>query len=133
MMTGTNEDASWPMAGVDRRRHPRKYISGVGHLLAAGLPPMEVHTQDISVGGVGVIAPRSLPYEALCKVRFALPRESYGMEFVIAPARVAHCVLSGREYGFVLGLEFHNLPEDVAAVINRYMSVKGAILSFGNG
>jgi c-di-GMP-binding flagellar brake protein YcgR len=132
MMTGTTEDASWPMAGMDRRRYPRKYISGTGHLLVAGQPPVEVHTQDISLGGVGVIAPRSLPFEALCKVRFALPKESYGMEFVTAPVRVAHCVLCGREYGFVLGLEFYNLPEDVAAVINRYMSVKGAVLGMGN-
>lgn len=131
-MSGNTEEASWPMAGLDRRRFPRKFISGTGHLLVPGQPPMEVHTQDISLGGVGVISPRPLPHETVCSVRFALSRESYGMDFITVPVRVAHCVLSGREYGFLLGLEYHQLPADVEEIINRYMSVKGKPLGMGN-
>lgn len=131
-MSGSPDETTWPMAGLDRRRFPRKFISGTGHLMIPGQPPIEVHTQDISLGGVGVIAPRAIPYETVCSLRFALSRETYGMDFVTAPMRVAHCVLSGKEYGFLLGLEYHQLPGDVEAIVNRYMSVKGKTLGMSS-
>ncbi len=126
------EDASWPAAGMDRRRFPRKFISGTGHLLVPGQPPIEVHTQDISLGGVGVIAPRPFPHETPCRLRFALSRESYGMDFITVPVRVVHCVLSGREYGYILGLEYHNMTGSVEEVVKKYMSAKGGALVIGD-
>lgn len=131
-MSGNNEETGWPVASLDQRRFPRKFISGTGHLLIPGHPPMEVHTQDVSLGGVGVIAPRAVPYETVCSVRFALSRDTHGMDVVTAPVRVAHCVLSGREYGFMLGLEYHHLPADVSDIINRYMAAKGRTLGAVN-
>lgn len=127
-MSGNSEETTWPAAGLDRRRFPRKFISGSAHLLFPGQPPMEVHTQDVSLGGVGVISPRAMALNTACSLRFALFREGFGMDFLTAPVTVAYCVLSGREYGFLLGLEYRDLPANVVDIVKQYMLSKSGSL-----
>jgi c-di-GMP-binding flagellar brake protein YcgR len=132
-MSGSNDASGWSMFGGDRRRHPRKFLSGTAYLLLPNQTPVEVHALDISSGGLGVVAPMSLPHERYCEIRFTLAREPYGLDQLTTPVQVVHCVLSGREHGFLLGLEFVDLPEKATAVINRYMNAKSTMMGLGDG
>jgi c-di-GMP-binding flagellar brake protein YcgR len=123
----------WKVFGGDRRRFPRKFLSGTAHLLLPDRAPVEVHALDISVGGMGIVAPTNLTYEFRCEIRFTLAREPFGIDVVTAPVQVVHCVLSGREHGFLIGLQFFNLPDNVAAVIGRFMGTKNTTLDLGSG
>jgi c-di-GMP-binding flagellar brake protein YcgR len=115
-------DSAWLGAGPERRQYPRRFLSGAAYLFLPDKPPFEVHTLDISTGGVGIVSPMALPYEQRAELRFTLTRESPGLDLVVAPVRVAYCVLSGRQHGFLVGLQFSKLPEATAAVIARYMA-----------
>jgi hypothetical protein len=119
---------SWAALDQDRRLYPRKFLSGTGFLVVPGRPTFEIHTLDISMGGMGVVSPWNLPYDLLCEIHFTLAREPAGVDILAAPARVAHSILSGRENGFLVGLQFVNLSPNTAATISRFMAVQSPII-----
>ncbi|WP_157263589.1 PilZ domain-containing protein [Azohydromonas aeria] len=119
-MSGLIESAGWNSAR-ERREHPRKFLSGTAHVLVPGRAPIEVHTLDISIGGLGIVSPTNLPYEWIGQIRFTLTREPYGVDTVVAPVQVVHSVLSGRQRGFMVGMRFVDLPPDIEGIIQRYM------------
>lgn len=115
-------DTAWLAAGPERRQYPRRFLSGTGFLYLPGRPPIEVHTLDLSVGGVGIVSPNALAFDQCAELRLTLTRETPGLDALSLPVRVAYCVLSGRQHGFLVGLQFLKLPEATAAVIARYMA-----------
>ncbi len=123
-----SNEPNWASLDQDRRLYPRKFLSGTGFLLVPGRPPFEIHTLDISMGGMGIVSPLNLPYDLLCEIHFTLAREPAGVDILSAPARVAHSILSGREKGFMVGLQFVNLTPNTANIISRFMAVHSSIL-----
>jgi c-di-GMP-binding flagellar brake protein YcgR len=124
-------DTAWLLSGPERRQNPRRFLSGAAHLFLPNKPPLEVHTLDISSGGVGIVSPVALPFEQRAELRFTLTRETSGLDLLRTPTRVAYCVLSGRQHGFLVGLQFFRLPEPAAAAIARYMAASTVPLAEG--
>jgi c-di-GMP-binding flagellar brake protein YcgR len=81
-----------------------------------------VRTLDISVGGIGLVAPTNLPLNAVCDIKFRAPVQSDRIEMLLARGRVAYSILSGKENGFLVGLQFTDIPPASLALIKRYMN-----------
>ena len=109
-----------PQQPVTRRRFARApYVTPVRILCANGTS-LEGRSEDISVGGLLVLAPQAFGQEESVSVRFALPITGKLLE---VPA-IARWVKKARGTGAV-GLEFAALSSDQLAVIQNYVSAMG--------
>jgi serine/threonine-protein kinase len=108
-----------PPLPATRRRFPRApYVTPV-RIVARELV-LDGRSEDISAGGLLVLARRAFEQEELVKVRFALPLTGRVVE-VDATAR---WVKAARVTGAV-GLQFASLPAEAHEVIDRYVSMMG--------
>ena len=108
-----------PPLPATRRRFPRApYVTPVR--IVHGDTVLEGRSEDVSVGGLLVLAPQAFEQAALVKVRFALP--STGL--VIEIDATARWVKAARVNGAV-GLQFAALPADAHEVIERYVTMMG--------
>ena len=111
---------SRPEQPTSRRRFARApYVTPVRILCANGTS-LEGRSEDISVGGLLVLAAQGFGQEEGVSVRFALPITGKLLE-VSATAR---WVKKGRGPG-AIGLEFDALAPDQLAVIEHYVSAMG--------
>ena len=102
-----------------RRRFPRApYVTPVR--IYHGENVLDGRSEDVSVGGLLVLAPRAFEQAEAVKVRFALPMTGR----VIELGATARWVKAARVNGAV-GLEFAALPADAHEVIERYVAMMG--------
>jgi serine/threonine protein kinase len=102
-----------------RRRFPRApYVTPVR--IIHGETVLEGRSEDLSVGGLLVLAPQAFEQAALVRVRFALPMTGR----VIEIGATARWVKAARATGAV-GLQFSALPADAHEVIERYVTMMG--------
>ena len=102
-----------------RRRFPRApYVTPVR--IVHGDTVLEGRSEDVSVGGLLVLAPQAFEQAALVSVRFALPTTGH----VIEIAATARWVKAARATGAV-GLQFSALPADAHDVIDSYVTMMG--------
>ena len=120
-MMESNDIATWVNLGLDSRQLDRKAFRSLALLRLPSQQVIEVRTVDISVGGISVVVPWNLRQDSTCDIRVRTPLAVNGMEFLIARCRVAHTILSGREAGFMTGLEFTELPAAALDVIRQYV------------
>jgi len=103
-----------------RRRFARApYVTPIRILCANGTA-LEGRSEDISVGGLLVLAPQAFGQEESVSVRFALPITGKLLE---VPA-IARWVKKARGTG-AIGLEFAALAPDQLAVIENYVAAMG--------
>lgn len=108
-----------PPLPVTRRRFPRApYVTPVR--IHHGEMVLEGRSEDVSVGGLLVLAPQAFEQAALVKVRFALPMTGQ----VIEIDATARWVKAARVTGAV-GLQFSALPAAAHDVIERYVTMMG--------
>jgi serine/threonine-protein kinase len=106
-------------APATRRRFPRApYVTPVR--IVHGDTVLDGRSEDVSVGGLLVLAPQAFEQAALVKVRFALPTTGQ----VIEIDATARWVKAARVNGAV-GLQFAALPADAHDVIERYVTMMG--------
>jgi serine/threonine-protein kinase len=102
-----------------RRRFPRApYVTPVRIMHGAAV--LEGRSEDVSVGGLLVLAPQAFEQAALVKVRFALPMTGQVLEL----DATARWVKAARATGAV-GLQFASLPTEAHEVIERYVTMMG--------
>lgn len=103
-----------------RRRFPRApYVTPV-RIVHGGGTVLEGRSEDVSVGGLLVLAPQAFEQAELVKVRFALPMTGT----VIEIDATARWVKAARVTGAV-GLQFAALPAAAHEVIERYVTMMG--------
>ena len=108
-----------PPLPATRRRFPRApYVTPVR--IFHGETVLEGRSEDVSVGGLLVLAPQAFEQAELVKVRFALPMTGR----VIEIAATARWVKAAGVRGAV-GLQFSALPADAHEVIDRYVTMMG--------
>ncbi len=108
-----------PALPATRRRFPRApYVTPVR--IHHGPTVLEGRSEDVSVGGLLVLAPQAFEQAALVKVRFALPMTGE----VIEIDATARWVKAARATGAV-GLQFSALPATAHEVIERYVTMMG--------
>lgn len=105
-------------------RQARKPIRTSALLSSAALPTLTVRTVDIGLCGLCIIAPANLVTRARCTVLFTLPTRDYCSVEVRLEAAVAHCVFSGSDDGFRVGLQFTVVSAEVEAAIAQYLQVR---------
>lgn len=109
-----------PEQPTTRRRFARApYVTPVRIQCANGTS-LEGRSEDISVGGLLVLAPQAFGQEESVSVRFALPITGKLLE---VPA-IARWVKKARGTG-AIGLEFAALSPEQLAVIEHYVSAMG--------
>jgi len=81
---------------------------------------LDGRSEDLSVGGLLVLAPQAFEQAALVRVRFALPMTGR----VIEVGATARWVKAARISGAV-GLQFSALPAEAHEVIDRYVTMMG--------
>ena len=123
-MMEAREVTAWVTAGDDRRSGERKTFRAPALLRLPDRQIIEVRTFDISVGGIGVVTPMNLRQDAICDIRVRPPLFVEGLEVLLARGRIAHSILSGKEKGFLIGLEFMGLHAAMADLIKQYVSIK---------
>ncbi|NML15796.1 PilZ domain-containing protein [Azohydromonas caseinilytica] len=121
-MMESGDIATWVNLGLDRRQVDRKAFRSLGLLRLPSRQVLEVRTVDISVGGMGVVAPWNLQRDLCCDIRLRAPVMSAGMDFLVLRCRVAHSILSGKADGFMIGLEFLDPPAAVLDVVRQYVT-----------
>jgi len=103
-----------------RRRFARApYVTPIRILRADGTS-IDGRSEDISVGGLLVLAPQAFGHEENVSVRFALP---FTGKLLHVPA-IARWVKKARGTG-AIGLEFAALEPDQLAVIENYVTAMG--------
>ena len=117
----TDDEMMALRAGSDRRRAKRTLFRSHAKLLLPDRDAIDVRTVDISNGGVGVVCPLNLLPGTPCEVHLHFRKIPIGVENVQFQAQIAYCVLSGREQGFLIGLQFTAPPKDALKAIDRYI------------
>jgi serine/threonine-protein kinase len=118
-LTNSRPLAVPPPLPATRRRFPRApYVTPVR--IYHGEMVLEGRSEDVSVGGLLVLAPQAFEQAELVKVRFALPTTGQ----VIEIGATARWVKAARVTGAV-GLQFSSLPADAHDVIERYVTTMG--------
>jgi c-di-GMP-binding flagellar brake protein YcgR len=108
-----------PSLPATRRRFPRApYVTPVR--ICHGETVLDGRSEDVSVGGLLVLARQSFEQAALVRVRFALPMTG----LVIELSATARWVKAAGARGAV-GLEFSLLPAEAHEVIDRYVQMMG--------
>jgi serine/threonine protein kinase len=108
-----------PPLPATRRRFPRApYVTPVR--IFYGEMVLEGRSEDLSVGGLLVLAPQAFEQAELVRVSFALPTTGR----VIEIGATARWVKAARATGAV-GLQFTVLPADAHEVIDRYVTMMG--------
>jgi serine/threonine-protein kinase len=105
---------------ASRRRFARAPYVTPARIFRANGTTLDGRSEDISVGGLLVLAPQAFEHEERVKVRFALPITGKLLE---VPA-IARWVKMARGTGAV-GLEFSALAPDHHAVIENYVVAMG--------
>lgn len=106
--------------GATRRRFARAPYVTLVRISCANGTWLEGRSEDISVGGLLVLAPQAFGQEERVSVRFALPITGK----LIAVHAVARWVKKARGTG-AIGLEFAALAPDQLAVIEHYVTAMG--------
>jgi eukaryotic-like serine/threonine-protein kinase len=108
-----------PPLPATRRRFPRApYVTPVR--IYHDETVLEGRSEDVSVGGLLVLAPQAFEQAALVKVRFALPMTGRVIEIDATARWVKAAGIRG-----AVGLQFSALPADAHEVIERYVTMMG--------
>lgn len=121
-MMETRDIATWVYLGPDRRREDRKLFRSPAQLQLPNREVQRVRTLDISPGGIGIVSPSNLPKDVVCEIKFRAPLLGDRVEMLVARGRIAYSILSGKENGFLVGVQFTEIPPGAMALIKRFVN-----------
>ncbi|WP_084151302.1 PilZ domain-containing protein [Azohydromonas australica] len=106
----------------DRRRAGRKMLRTFARLISPSGDHVAIRTYDIGLGGIAIIAPTNMQLNSRCRVIFEVYGSDRGVSRICVSGRVIHSILSAKEDGFIIGLEFLDLEEGARNIIMSYVS-----------
>ena len=80
----------------------------------------EVRTTDISVEGVGIVAPANPRIGTTFTIQMTLPTRPRGTVTFEASVRVVDSILAADQDGFRIGLMFSSIAPEIEAAIREY-------------
>ncbi|MDD0811724.1 PilZ domain-containing protein [Curvibacter sp. RS43] len=104
----------------ERRIQNRKLIRVPALLELSGRPPLNVRTVELSASGLGLACAVNLAPGLTCTVRLRLIGGEGSVELAL-PGQLTYSVLSQRDGGFRLGVQFKNLSDDQAKRVEACM------------
>ena len=106
------------------RRHVRERFATTVELTLPDRRVLRGRTLDISLGGMQLVLPASLPLHSECGLSLTIPAIPMGAKVITARAQVTSIVCSGRQHGFVAGLRFTTFPTASRAALQRYLQAR---------
>ena len=105
----------------ERRQHERRVLRGPSQIQFDNQPFMSTRTMDVSVSGLGIVAPVNPPPRTTCTVKFVVPIDTDRQVTITATAVVTHSIFTRSEDGFKVGLMFTGMAAETTAVLQRYV------------
>jgi len=105
----------------ERRQHERRVLRGPSQIQFGNQPFMNTRTMDVSISGLGIVAPVNPPARTTCTVKFMVPITSDRHVTITASAVVTHSIFTRAEDGFKVGLMFTGMAAETTAVLQRYV------------
>ncbi|WP_298232001.1 PilZ domain-containing protein [uncultured Azohydromonas sp.] len=106
------------------RRHVRERFATTVQLTLSDQRVLRGRTLDISLGGMQLVLPESLPLHGECALSLTIPAIPMGAKVITARAQVTSIVCSGRVHGFLAGLRFTTFPSASRAALLRYLQAR---------
>ncbi len=116
-----HETPAFKALEAERRQFERCKYRADARLLIAGMQVIQIRTQDLSVGGMAVIALHNPEPGTLASVQFPLKFAGRKPVHIDAMITVMHSVYSGDHAAFKLGLRFNGLSPNVSELIARFV------------
>lgn len=104
----------------DARAFPRKVFTCGAKLAVGEKAPVDVQTLDISLGGIGLIAPEAVNFGEYCVIKFEVEVGGDKKQFSCV-AKALYCSRAEAQ-GFRTGFQFFRLDEPNAAVVQIIMN-----------
>ena len=105
----------------DKRTHERVTLRTQATVLLSDSKTIKVRTLDIALGGMAIVADGNPTPGVTFNIRLARPLRSDTPSPFEAKVRVAHSVLSGKEGGFKIGLQFIELSDTAKFVLEQFL------------
>lgn len=121
-MTILQASTNWGDPLLDQRRADRKMFRTLAQLTLPNGTQLAVRSYDVGLDGISVVAPVNLKLKSGCEIVFRLPTAGRGSDAIHASASVAHSILSRRQDGFMIGLDFRGIQERDLALIRAYVN-----------
>jgi hypothetical protein len=121
-MTILQERTDWGGPLLEQRQGDRKMFRTFAQLTLPNGAQLTVRTYDVGLDGISIIAPVNLKLKSGCEIVFKVPIAGRGSDGIHAAASVAHSILSRRQDGFMIGLDFRSIQERDLAFIRAYVN-----------
>lgn len=106
---------------LERRSSQRKLFSTTACLTCQDDARVQGRTLDISSTGMAVVMPLSPALGLICMIAFSVPTAARQSKKIEIAGRIIYSILSGPQGGFRLGLEFMDIPVDIASAIQAFI------------
>lgn len=121
-MTILQESMNWGGSLLEQRRADRKLFRTLAQLTLPNGTQLAVRTYDVGLDGISVVAPVNLKLKSGCEIVFRVPLAGRSSDAIHAGASVVHSILSRRQDGFMIGLDFRGIQERELALIRAYVN-----------
>ena len=121
-MTILQESTNWGGPLLEQRRIDRKMLRTLAQLRLPNGAQLAVRAYDVGLEGISVVAPVNLRLKSGCEIVFKVPIDGRIGDGIHASASVAHSILSRRQDGFMIGLDFRGIREGDLALIKAYVN-----------
>lgn len=121
-MTILQESKDWGSTLLEQRRAGRKMFRTLAQLTLPNGTQLAVRTYDVGLDGISIVAPVNLKLKSACEIVFRVPIAGRSSDAIHASAGVAHSILSRRQDGFMIGLDFRGIQERELALIRAYVN-----------
>ncbi len=111
-----------PNDTYENRIHQRRPLRAVATIMLPGNQEIEVHTLDLSRGGMAIVANANPRQGTEFGIRVTLPLRQRGSGTLEARVRVVHSILARDEGGFKVGLQFIGIDANGQSVIDEFLS-----------
>ena len=121
-MTILHESTNWGSPLLEQRRADRKLLRTFAQLILPNGVQLAVRTYDLGLDGISVVAPVNLRLKSACEILFSVPIAGRSSDGIQASASVVHSILSRRQDGFMIGLDFHGIQERGLVLVRTYVN-----------
>ncbi|MBK7353582.1 MAG: PilZ domain-containing protein [Nitrosomonas sp.] len=105
----------------EKRTHERVTLRTQAIILLPDRKTIKVRTLDIALGGMAIVADGNPNPGVTFNIQLTIPLRADILPLFEAKVRVAHSVLSGREGGFKIGLQFIELSDAAESVLKQFL------------
>lgn len=105
----------------EKRTYERVTLRTQATILLSDKKTIKVRTLDIALGGMAIVADGNPNPGVVFNIQLTLPLRADVPPLFEAKVKVAHSVLSGKEGGFKIGLQFIDLNDAAESMLVQFL------------